>query len=474
MKYLDNRTKIIATIGPATSSKEMLKTIIQAGVNVCRLNFSHGTHEDHRQVIEHIEAIDKELEIHTAILADLQGPKIRVGDVGEGRTVNEGDEVIFTTKEENSTDKVWINYTDFPRDVTAGESILLDDGKLKFEVVATNGTDEVITRVIYGGILKSRKGVNLPDTNISMPCLTPKDLKDLDFVLEHDLSWIGLSFVRSPEDVIELKRHIKEKGKNSLVVAKIEKPEAISNLDAIIQEADALMVARGDLGVEIPLQEVPLIQKSIVKRCRNNAKPVIIATQMMESMIDNFAPTRAEVNDVANAVLDGADAVMLSGETSVGKHPVSVIETMMKIVLRIERSNQIYNTEIHPKYIPARYITDAICNSASELAKATNARGIVTMTFSGYTAFKTSSYRPNGYIFVFTANKKILDTLGLVWGVKSFYYNEFVSTDHTIDDVKLFLKDHGYTDIGDHVVHIASMPIAKKGMSNMLRISRIR
>ncbi len=473
MKYLENKTKIIATIGPATSSREVLQQIIETGVNVCRINFSHGTHEDHLEVIEHIRSIEKELEVHVGILADLQGPKIRIGDMGEGREVALGDLIQFSTDKSN-TDAIWINYKDFPKDVQPGEHILLDDGKLKFEIVESDAEANVQAKVIFGGLLKSRKGVNLPDTKISMPCLTEKDLVDLAFALEHDIPWIGLSFVRSAEDVIELKTRIAKAGKSSKVIAKIEKPEAVQNLDGIITEADALMVARGDLGVEIPLQEVPLIQKSIVKQCRNKAKPVIIATQMMESMIDSFAPSRAEVNDVANAVLDGADAVMLSGETSVGKYPVEVVSTMMKIVLRIEQSDQIYNTEIYPEDVPERFITDSICNSAAGLAKTAHATGIVSMTFSGYTAFKTASYRPNGFIFVFTANRKILDMLSLVWGVKAFYYNEFVSTDHTIDEIKLFLKDYKYVELGDFVIHIASMPIAKKGMSNMLRISHIR
>ncbi len=473
MKYLNNKTKIIATIGPATSSREVLKKLIETGVNVCRINFSHGSHEDHLEVIKRIRSIDEEVEIHTGILADLQGPKIRIGDMGDGLEVKVGDTLSFTT-DKNNTNAIWINYTNFPKDVEPGEHILLDDGKFKFEIISSNGIDEVEAKVVFGGLLKSRKGVNLPDTKISMPCLTEKDLVDLEFALEQDIPWIGLSFVRSADDVVELKKRIAEAGKSSKVIAKIEKPEAVENLEEIIDEADGLMVARGDLGVEIPLQDVPLIQKSIVKQCRNKAKPVIIATQMMESMISNFAPSRAEVNDVANAVLDGADAVMLSGETSVGKYPVEVVNTMMKIVMRIEKSDQIYNTEIFPEDVPRRFITDSICNSAAQLAKTAKAVGVVTMTFSGYTALKTASYRPNGFVYVFTANRKILDMLSLVWGVKSFYYNEFVSTDHTIDEIKIFLKEHKYVEVDDYIVHIASMPIAKKGMSNMLRISHIK
>lgn len=476
MKYLENKTKIVSTIGPASSDKETLKKMIESGVNVCRINFSHGSYEDHQKVIDNIREINRELNVHTGILADLQGPKIRTGIMPEGGAIlKDGVEVEITTNEEPGSDKRFcINYPGFPIDVEKGEAILVDDGKIKLEVLNTNAKDLVTAKVIHGGNLTSRKGVNLPNTEISLPCLTEKDRKDLDFALKNDVPWIGLSFVRKASDVEELKELISRKKKGARVIAKIEKPEALKNIGGILEAADGLMVARGDLGVEIPLQEVPLIQKSLVKKGRNLAKPVIIATQMMESMIDNFAPTRAEVNDVANAVLDGADAVMLSGETSVGKYPVEVIKTMYKIVERVEKYDGIYNTEIIPVAVQERKITDAICQSAAELAKTTSAKGIVTMTFSGYTAFKTASYRPKGFIFVYTANSKILDMLSLIWGVKGFYYDKFVSTDHTIDDIKLALKSGGYADEGDYVVHIASMPIAKKGMTNMLRISLIR
>lgn len=476
MKYLENKTKIVSTLGPASSDKKTLKEMIQNGVNVCRINFSHGSYEDHQKVIDTIREINRELNIHTGILADLQGPKIRTGKMkGDGVQLVEGANISISTNEvEGDLNGISINYQDFPKDVSPGEFVLVDDGKIKLEIIETNGKDQVMAKVIHGGLLTSRKGVNLPNTAISLPCLTPKDLEDLEFALKNDVAWIGLSFVRKGEDVLELKEIIKERNKSCLVIAKIEKPEALENLDSIMEAADGLMVARGDLGVEIPLQDVPLVQKSIVKKCRDLAKPVIIATQMMESMIEQFSPTRAEVNDVANAVLDGADAVMLSGETSVGKFPLEVIKTMYKIITRVELYEGLYNTKITPVVKKNRKITDAICDSAAQLAKATNAKGIVTMTFSGYTAFKTSSYRPNGYIYVFTANFKILDMLSLIWGVKGFYYDKFVSTDHTIDDIKYILKKEGYTHVGDYIVHIASMPIAKKGMTNMLRISHIK
>ena len=476
MKYLENKTKIIATIGPATSSYKQLKELVLNGVNVCRLNFSHGSYEDHKQVIDSIRKINEELEVHTGLLADLQGPKIRIGALENGEfNIAPGDTISFTTDEIIGTkEQVWINYKEFPKDVNVGDFVLLDDGKIKLEVTETNNKDKVKAVVIHGDVLRSRKGVNLPNTEVSIPCLTEKDLKDLDFILENDIPWIGLSFVRKAADILELKEIIKKQGKSSLVISKIEKPEALENLDEIIEQSDGLMVARGDLGVEIPLQDVPLVQKDIIQKARNAGKPVIIATQMMESMIENFSPTRAEVNDVANAVLDGADAVMLSGETSVGKFPMEVIKNMYKIVHRIEQYPALYNTVIHPKKVAHRMVTDSICDSAANLARSAEAKGIVTMTFSGYTAFKTSSYRPNAFIYVFTANPRILEMLSLIWGVKGFYYDKFVSTDHTIDDVKFFLKNNKYSEVGDYVIHIGSMPIAKKGMTNMLRISHIK
>ena len=473
MKYLENKTKIIATIGPATSSYKQLKELVLNGVNVCRLNFSHGSYEEHKQVIDSIRKINEELEVHTGLLADLQGPKIRIGALENDEfNIAPGDTISFTTDEIIGTkEQVWINYKEFPKDVNVGDFVLLDDGKIKLEVTETNNKDKVKAVVIHGDVLRSRKGVNLPNTEVSIPCLTEKDLKDLDFILENDIPWIGLSFVRKAADIVELKEIIKKQGKSSLVISKIEKPEALENLDEIIEQSDGLMVARGDLGVEIPLQDVPLVQKDIIQKARNAGKPVIIATQMMESMIENFSPTRAEVNDVANAVLDGADAVMLSGETSVGKFPMEVIKNMYKIVCRIEQYPALYNTAIHPKKVAHRMVTDSICDSAANLARSAEAKGIVTMTFSGY---KTASYRPNAFIYVFTANPRILEMLSLIWGVKGFYYDKFVSTDHTIDDVKFFLKNNMYSEVGDYVIHIGSMPIAKKGMTNMLRISHIK
>jgi len=468
------KTKIVATIGPVTSSKENLIKLIKSGVNVCRLNFSHSTHEEHIEVIKNIREADKELGTHTAILGDLQGPKIRIGEVKDNNIeLVPGAEIIITTKPVMGTaEKVSITYKGLPKDVKKGERILLDDGKLMFEVISTNLKDEVKLKVIHGGYLSSKKGVNLPNTKISQPSLTEKDKEDLQVILEHNLDWIGLSFVRSARDIIELKHVISQNNKQTKVVAKIEKPEAVDELEDIVRESDAVMVARGDLGVEIPMQDVPLIQKKIITTCLNYAKPVIVATQMMESMTENAAPTRAEVNDVANAVMDGADAVMLSGETSVGKYPFITVQAMCKIINKIESDyEEMYSKEREPEKDRERFITDSICFTSCRLASRVEATGIITMTHSGYTAYKISSQRPKAAVFVFSGNKKLLTQLSLVWGVKTFFYNKTVSTDHTIADIKYLLKKQGYVAKGDMIINTASIPIEESGKTNMMKMS---
>lgn len=473
---MKRRTKVVATIGPASSSKEMLSKLIKEGVDVCRLNFSHGAHKDHIEVINTVREIIDETKYPVAILADLQGPKIRVGVVKDnGVNLVDGAEIIMTTKTlEGTAKKVSITYDTFPQDVRAGEKVLVDDGKIMLEVVSSNFKDEVVLKVLHGGILSSKKGVNLPNTKISQPSLTPKDREDLELALKYDIDWIALSFVRSARDIIELKHLIKNAGKSTRVIAKIEKPEAVAELDDIIKAADGIMVARGDLGVEIPMENVPLIQKQIINKSIEHAKPVIVATQMMESMIENISPTRAEVNDVANAVMDGADAVMLSGETSVGKHPRAVIDAMNKIIMRIEdQFDELYSKEIEPIKNQSRFITDSICFDACRLSKRVDAKAIVTMTNSGYTAFKISSQRPKARIFVYSGNKKLLTTLSLVWGVKTFFYDKMVSTDHTIEDIKYMLKKENYLDQGDLIINTASMPIEELGSTNMLKLSSI-
>ena len=469
------KTKIVATLGPASSDKDTLRQMFQAGLNVCRLNFSHGSHEDHAAVVKTIRELNEETGLNVAILADLQGPKIRTNEMENNgvELVNGSIVTIGIEKVLGTAQRFSINYEKLPQDVQAGERILLDDGKLALEVVATDGKKEFTAKVIHGGILSSKKGVNFPNTRISMPSLTPKDLEDLDFALSQDVDWIGLSFVRSARDIIELKHIIATKNAKAKVIAKIEKPEAIDDIDEIIRESDGLMVARGDLGVEVPFQKVPLIQKMLITKCITQAKPIIVATQMMETMINNITPTRAEVNDVANAVLDGADAVMLSGETSVGKFPIEVIKTIANIVTEMEQFDGIYNKEELPERNQARFITDSICFNACRLSQRVEANAILTMSFSGYTAYKIASQRPKSTIFVFTSNKQILTQLNLVWGVRAFYYDKQISTDHTIADIKYLLKKENLLQEGDLVINVASIPLEELGSSNMLKLSYV-
>ncbi|MBL0314383.1 MAG: pyruvate kinase [Flavobacteriales bacterium] len=470
------KTKIVATIGPASSSKEVLKSMIQNGLDVARLNFSHGDYSDHQMVVENVRAINAELGTNTSLLADLQGPKLRVGEMQDGSVMLEAGKKIriSTTKQIGTADVIYTNYREFAQDVKEGETVLLDDGKLMLRVLHTNMKDEVECEIVQGGPLSSRKGLNLPNTKVSLPSLSEKDLKDLAFALDQNVDWIGLSFVRNADDVVALKEIIAKANRHAKVVAKIEKPEAVEQIDEIIRVTDAVMVARGDLGVEIPLETVPLIQKRIVLKCVSSAKPVIVATQMMESMITNITPTRAEVTDVANAVLDGADAVMLSGETSVGKYPVEAIRIMNNIIREAEKFDGLYYHEEMPTEVDEqRFMTDSVCYSACRLAARVKATALVTMSFSGYTGYRISSWRPNAHVFVFTSNKKILTQMNLVWGVRAFHYDKMVSTDQTIADIRFFLKKNGYSNEGDFIIHLASMPIAEKGMTNMIKLSKV-
>jgi pyruvate kinase len=474
MKLYYNRTKIVATMGPASAKKDVLLAMIKAGVNVCRLNFSHGRPEDHKAVIDIIREINEQYKTNVGILADLQGPKIRIGLVKDGgiHLVN-GTHIKITTQECIGNDEqIYITYDTFPQDVQANEIILLDDGKLQLRVLETNKKDTVICEVVHGGILTSRKGVNLPNTKVSIPSLTEEDLINLQFALKYDVEWIGLSFVRTGQDIIELKHIIAQSGKAAKVIAKVEKPEAIDNIDEIIAATDGVMVARGDLGVEMPLEEVPLLQKMIAAKCRAASKPVIVATQMLESMITTPRPTRAEVNDVANSVLDGADAVMLSGETSVGEFPVIVIETMAKIVRNVEEFGYSFNTKVIASDPSSPdYLSNAVCESAVHLAQHTNAVGIVSMTISGYTAFQISSHRPQASTYIFTSNRQLLNALSLVWGVRAFFYDKLESTDQTIADVNAILKSEDLIKAGDVVINTAAVPIIKQGKTNMLKVS---
>ncbi|MBT8307527.1 MAG: pyruvate kinase [Maribacter sp.] len=470
------KTKIVATLGPATSRKEVIIDMIKAGVDVFRINFSHADYEDVRERVKMIREVNEELDTHIAILGDLQGPKLRVGVMAGEVVVSPGDEITFVTGEpfEGNSERVYMNYGAFPKDVNPGETILLDDGKLMFEVVSTNKKDQVLAKVIQGGPLKSKKGVNLPNTNISLPALTEKDIQDAIFAISLHVDWIALSFVRYSQDIIDLQNIIKEHGEEKIpIIAKIEKPEAVDNIDKIVSYCDGLMVARGDLGVEIPAQEVPLIQKKLVLRAKKARIPVIIATQMMETMITSLTPTRAEVNDVANSVMDGADAVMLSGETSVGNYPVQVIEKMSSILESVENSDLITVPQEPPHIRTNRYITKSVCYHAATMANEIKAKAISTLTNSGYTAFQISAWRPSAHILVFTSNCRILTQLNLLWGVKAFYYDKYVSTDETIEDVNMIACKKGFLDVGDMLISLAAMPIKDKGMVNTLRVTEI-
>jgi len=473
---MKNKAKIVATLGPSSSDKKTLIAMANAGVSVFRINFSHGDHPTHRKTIRLVKEINEELNRNIAVLADLQGPKLRIGNVKKNQVLVEGKEIEFSHIDEiGDVNRVYMNYSLFASDVNVGEFILLDDGKLKLKIISTNKKDLVTAKVIQGGPLNSKKGVNLPNTKISLPSLTRKDLADLDVALEENVEWIGLSFVRSSTDVQELKHLIKSKDSTAKVVSKIEKPEAVKDIDHILQITDAAMVARGDLGVEVPMEEVPLIQKMIVEKCLHYSKPVIIATQMMETMIDSLTPTRAEVNDVANSILDGADAVMLSGETSVGKYPVQVIETMAKILSHTEKTAKItVKNDSPPLAHSKRFITNSICFNASKIADQIDAKAILTMSHSGYTAFQIASHRPKTNIIVFTANKEILNTLSLIWGVQVFYYDKMESTDQTFTDIQSFIKQKNIVAKDDMIVKIASMPIQDRGTTNMLKITQIK
>ncbi len=474
IKIIDRqKTKIVATIGPASSSKENLLKLVKAGADIFRLNFSHGTHEDHQKVVDNITSIIEEYEVPIGILADLQGPKIRVGEIENGKLeLIPGDILTFVNEPciGNRT-KIYMSYEGFPTDVNVGEKVLVDDGKLVLEVIETNKTDTVKLKVLFGTNIASKKGVNLPDTKISQPSLTPKDVIDLNYILTLPVNWIALSFVRHATDITELQKIIKENNHYAKVIAKIEKPEAVKNIKQIIKVSDGIMVARGDLGVEVPMEKLPAIQKDIIRRCIQKAKPVIVATQMMESMIDNPSPSRAEISDVANAVLDGADAVMLSGETSVGKHPAMVVEAMNKIIGEAEKHYELVGKRPKPNKDSDTFHSDTICITASKIAEDIKAEAVIGITVSGYTAFRVSSYRPKTNIYIFTSVRPMIGTLNLIWGVKAFFYNEFSSTDQTIDDLCEILKRKKLLKEGEIVVNTASMPLQKRFRTNTVKIT---
>lgn len=471
----DSLTKIIATIGPACNSKATLKKMIYEGLDVCRLNFSHGTHEDHEHSISTIQGINKELKSNIAILVDLQGPKLRVGDIKDNALLlEEGEEIKFVTEKcTGNKDRICMSYEQFPMDVMRGESVLVDDGKIKLEVVDTNRKDSVTLKVVSGGILSSKKGVNLPNTKISLPSLTKKDIKDVRFALEHDIHWIALSFVRNVKDIIDLKDIIKESGKEVKVVAKIEKPEAVESIDAILDYTDAIMIARGDLGVETPFDKVPVLQKELVHKCIVKGKPVIIATQMMEGMITNLMPTRAEATDVSNAVLDGADAVMLSGETSVGKYPVQVIRNMQKVINAAESSRFYLKHDHLPVDDNPFYLPDTVCYAACKMADNINAAGIVVFSYFGGTAMNIASHRPNAKVFAFTVDDMVMKQLSLVRGIDSFPVDRKIDINEAISQAIEILKKHGLVKTGDRLVYVGGIPMEKREPVNTMNITTV-
>lgn len=478
IEHTFHRTKIVATIGPACDTYEKMLELAKAGVNVFRLNFSHGTQEDKARILGLIERMNEEEPFNISSLADLQGPKLRVGEIQNGLLeINNGDILTFTSKEKviGTKEKIYVSYPNLHEDVKVGDKILIDDGKLEVVVIEITPDDDVKVAVSYGGILMPKKGVNLPDTDISLPALTEKDISDLEFILQHNVDWIALSFVRKAEDIIDLKKRIAEKNSSSKVIAKIEMPSALKDLRNIILESDAVMVARGDLGVELPVEKVPMAQRDIIRKCIHRGKPVIVATQMMESMIDRIKPNRSEITDVANAVLEGADAVMLSAETATGKHPALVVETMRRIILEVEKTEYRYNREedLKPLSHSPTFLSDAICYNACKIAKDANADALIGMTQSGYTAFTLSSYRPKSPLYIFTKVKSLVNQLSLSWGVRAFYYDEEISLDDIIFDQINILKERGFIKTDDVVINTGSTPINLHLPTNVLKITKV-
>lgn len=475
--HISHRTKIVATVGPACDSYDQLLALVRAGVNVFRLNFSHGSHEDKAKIIDHIRKINSTEPYNISILGDLQGPKLRVGEIeNNALEVFPGDVLTFTNvKVVGNLERIYVSYPNLHQDVKVGNKIMIDDGKMEVVVSSIEKNHDVKVQVTMGGIISSKKGINLPDTKISLPALTEKDLVDLEFIIDQKLDWVALSFVRSVDDIVILRSKLTDKKSKTKIIAKIEKPEALVNLRDIIVESDGIMVARGDLGVELPIEQVPLIQKQIIRKCLHRAKPVIVATQMMESMIDRIKPNRSEITDVANAVLEGTDAVMLSGETATGKHPVLVVETMRKIIMQVEKTDYRYNLEdeLIPQPHSPSFLSDAICYNACKLARDTKAKALIGMTQSGYTAFMLSSYRPASPLYIFSKEKSLINQLSLSWGVRAFHYSEEESLDNILSDQIQILKERGFIKAGDLAVNTGSTPVHLHLPTNVLKITRV-
>ncbi len=477
-KHIHHKTKIVATVGPACDQYDQLKNLVIAGVNVFRLNFSHGSHEDKKKIIEHIRGINKELGCTVAILGDLQGPKLRVGEIENNRLdVKEGDILTFTNvKCVGTLEKIYVSYPNLAGDVVVGNTIMIDDGKIEVKVHSVESNGDVKVKVTLGGIISSKKGINLPDTKISLPALTEKDLEDAQFIIQEKLDWVALSFVKRVADIEMLRDLLNKHHSKSKIIAKIEMPEALTNIRDIINSSDAIMIARGDLGVELPVEKIPLIQKELIRKCLHRAKPVIVATQMMESMIDRVKPNRSEITDVANAVIEGADAVMLSGETATGQFPVLVIETMRKIISEVEQNGYKYNRadDFKPQPHSPSFLSDAVCYNGCKLADDSNAQALVGMTQSGYTAFMLSSFRPKAPLFIFTKEKTLVNQLSLSWGVKALFYNKEEGLDAIINDQIEILKNHGFVQKDDVVVNTGSTPVELHLPTNMIKINKVQ
>lgn len=473
--HSQHKTKIVATVGPACDTYEGLLALVRAGVNVFRLNFSHGSHEDKLRIIKLIRQINTTEPYNVAILADLQGPKLRVGEIENNALPLVPGQILTFVNEKvvgNAT-KIYVSYPDLHKDIKPGQKILLDDGKIETIVKEVTAAGEIKAVVSFPGVLSSKKGFNLPDTQVSLPALTEKDEVDLQFIIDHECDWVALSFVRHVDDLLLLRKRLKERDSKIKVISKIEKPEAIANLKEIIWESDGVMIARGDLGVELPVEQIPMIQKDIIRKCIHRAKPVIVATQMMESMIDRTRPNRSEITDVANAVLEGADAVMLSGETATGQFPELVIQTMKKIIDEVEKEDIVYNRNLIPHRHSPSFLSDALCYNACKMAEDLDADALIGMTQSGYTGFMLSSYRPRSPLYVFTKEKSLVNQLSLSWGVRAFYYGEEESLDNIIADQIGILKERGFLKVDDVVVNTGSTPVKQHLPTNTIKITKV-
>lgn len=477
MTFFGNRrTKIVCTLGPSSNSPERIRDLVLGGMNVARINFSHGTHSEHGKVIRRVRDCADEMGVSISILADLQGPKIRVGEMEGGSQLLKAGEYVTITSEDltGSSERIPIDYPGLANDASEGNRILIDDGLLELKIVKKNGSD-LVARVVVGGPLKSRKGVNLPDVKLSMASLTEKDRKDLDYAVRQGVDYLAMSFVRHANDLMEVTSRVRALDSDAGVIAKIEKPEAVDLVDDIIEEANGVMVARGDLGIEIDSEKVPLIQKRIIEKCRIAGKPVITATQMLDSMINNPRPTRAESSDVANAVLDGTDAVMLSGETAVGDHPLEALRTMDNICRSVEgNSSRIFGTlEFRKPEWKEKQVIESLAYATVMLADNVDARAISTITHSGSTARRISKFRPRVPIIAFTESDVVRRQLSLVWGVYPVKINEIFDTDKSVRLMEEYLKNNGLVNAGERVIIATGMPIAKRGRTNMVKVSTI-